>query len=119
VQAIATDHDKIRSVQHPVVWLFIMDNRLHDASWRVFPMMNAEMTVHIRPHLGVDGDGASRFWQRYDAALLRLMHGHTVRFRAETHRFTTLPRMLRADSRQRAAFAFVHSARYWPIQRVQ
>ncbi|WP_288128649.1 pyrimidine 5'-nucleotidase [Thiomonas sp.] len=93
-------------------WLFDMDNTLHDASWRVFPMMNAEMTAYIQRHLGVDRDEAHRirshFWRRYGATLLGLTREHGVRaehFLAETHRFPNLPRMLRADASQRAAIA--------------
>jgi putative hydrolase of the HAD superfamily len=94
------------------VWLFDMDNTLHDASWRVFPLMNAEMTGYIERHLGVSPAEANRirshFWQRYGATLLGLMHEHgvqAVHFLAETHRFPDLPQMLRADASQRAAIA--------------
>ena len=92
------------------VWLFDMDNTLHDASWRVFPMMNAEMTAYIERHLGVDHAEANRirshFWQRYGATLLGLVHEHGVKaehFLEATHRFPHLPQMLRADVNQRAA----------------
>jgi len=64
------------------VWLLDLDNTLHDASWRVFPLMNAEMTAFIERHLGVDRHEANRirahFWQRYGATLLGLMHEHGV-----------------------------------------
>ena len=91
------------------VWLFDMDNTLHDASWRVFPLMNAEMTGYIERHLGVNPVEANRirshYWQRYGATLLGLMHEHGVQpahFLAETHRFPDLPQILRADPSQRA-----------------
>ncbi len=93
-----------------VVWLFDMDDTLHDASWRVFPQMNIEMTQYIVRHLGVDEATAGRlrvdFWRRYGATLLGLVHEHGVRaehFLAETHRFPQLEAMLRADRSERAA----------------
>lgn len=98
-----------REQRNAPVWLFDMDNTLHDASWRVFPQMNAEMTGYIERHLGVSPVEANRirshFWQRYGATLLGLMHEHGVQaahFLAETHRFPDLPHMLRADPSQRA-----------------
>lgn len=101
-----------RDAGHAPAWLFDMDNTLHDASWRVFPRMNVEMTAYIQRHLGVDPAEANRmrshFWRRYGATLLGLMHEHGVKaahFLAETHRFPELPRMLRADPSQRAAIA--------------
>lgn len=94
------------------VWLLDLDNTLHDASWRVFPLMNAEMTAFIERHLGVEREEANRirahFWQRYGATLLGLMHEHDVdaaQFLRETHDFPHLPRMLRCDGSERAALA--------------
>lgn len=94
------------------VWLLDLDNTLHDASWRVFPLMNAEMTAFIERHLGVDREEANRirarFWQRYGATLLGLMQEHGVnaaQFLRETHDFPHLPRMLRCDGSERAALA--------------
>jgi putative hydrolase of the HAD superfamily len=93
-----------------IVWLLDLDNTLHDASWRVFPLMNAEMTAFIERHLGVGRDEANRiraqFWRRYGATLLGLMHEHGVdaaQFLRETHAFPHLPRMLRCDGSERAA----------------
>jgi putative hydrolase of the HAD superfamily len=94
------------------VWLLDLDNTLHDASWRVFPLMNAEMTAFIARHLGVGRDEANRirarFWHRYGATLLGLMHEHGVdaaQFLRETHAFPHLPRMVRCDASERAALA--------------
>lgn len=97
------------------VWLLDLDNTLHDASWRVFPLMNAEMTGFIERELGVDRDQAGRireqFWHRYGATLLGLIHEHGVdarQFLHETHAFPHLPRMLRCDGSERAALARLH-----------
>ncbi len=110
-----------RHVEPPrrTVWLFDMDDTLHDASWRVFPRMNAEMSAYIERHLGVDAaraDGLRQhFWRRYGATLLGLMHEHGVRadhFLAETHRFADLARLLRADASQRAALRRLPGRKY-------
>lgn len=100
------------SARQSVVWLLDLDNTLHDASWRVFPLMNAEMTAFIERHLGVAREEANRirahFWHRYGATLLGLMHEHGVdaaQFLRETHDFPHLPRMLRCDGSERAALA--------------
>jgi putative hydrolase of the HAD superfamily len=100
------------STSAQTVWLLDLDNTLHDASWRVFPLMNAQMTAFIERHLGVAREEANRirahFWQRYGATLLGLMHEHGVdaaQFLRETHDFPHLPRMLRCDGSERAALA--------------
>ncbi len=92
------------------VWLLDLDNTLHDASWRVFPLMNAEMTGFIERELGVDRGEAGRirehFWHRYGATLLGLIHEHGIdprQFLRETHAFPHLARMLRCDGSERAA----------------
>ena len=101
------------------VWLFDMDDTLHDASWQVFPRMNLEMTAYIQRHLQVDAQRADElrrhFWRRYGATLLGLMHEHGVRaehFLEETHRFSDLARLLRADAAQRAALRRLPGRKY-------
>ena len=115
------DDMRPRRVEAPrgTVWLFDMDDTLHDASWRVFPRMNAEMSAYIQRHLGVDAEHADRLrqhlWRRYGATLLGLMHEHGVRaehFLAETHRFADLARLLRADASQRAALRRLPGRKY-------
>lgn len=92
------------------VWIFDLDDTLHDASWKVFPRMSLEMTAYIARHLGVDETAADRlrieFWRRHGATLLGLMREHGVRpghFLAETHRMPDLASLLRADRGQLAA----------------
>ena len=101
------------------VWLFDMDDTLHDASWRVFPRMNQEMSAYIQRHLRVDAERADElrrhFWRRYGATLLGLMHEHGVRaehFLEQTHRFSDLARLLRADAAQRAALRRLPGRKY-------
>lgn len=83
------------------VWLFDLDNTLHDATPHIFPHINRSMREYIERHLGVDESEANRlrqdYWQRYGATLLGLMRHHATdpnHFLRETHHFPELARML-------------------------
>lgn len=83
------------------VWLFDLDNTLHNASPHIFPHLNSAMVTYIRDHLGVDEQVATRirqdYWQRYGATLLGLMRHHGTdprHFLWHTHQFPDLKRML-------------------------
>lgn len=74
------------------VWLFDLDNTLHNASDRVFGALNVAMTRYIERQVGVDTEEASRlrrlYWARYGATLTGLVRHHGVdaaHFLAETH----------------------------------
>jgi putative hydrolase of the HAD superfamily len=76
----------------PKVWLFDLDNTLHDASAAVFRDVNASMTGYIVEHLAVDvaqADALRRgYWLRYGATLLGLVRHHGVEgghFLHQTH----------------------------------
>ena len=55
------------------IWLFDLDNTLHDASQAVFWRLNTSMTDYIERHLGLPRDEADRlrihYWRRYGATL--------------------------------------------------
>lgn len=83
------------------VWLFDLDNTLHDATPHIFPHINRSMREYIERHLGVDEEEATRlrqhYWVRYGATLLGLMRHHgtdPIHFLRETHRFPDLAGML-------------------------
>ena len=91
------------------LWLFDLDNTLHDASHAIFPAINANMNAFIARVLG-DGETAAdaaivnaarlQYWQRYGATLLGMVKHHQVRpadFLREAHRFDDLPAMIRAE----------------------
>lgn len=98
-------HKKIREP----IWLFDLDNTLHDASHAIFPAINLNMNVYIARVLhaaGLPSDSdavnAARiaYWQRYGATLLGMVNHHQVRpedFLREAHRFDDLPTMIRAE----------------------
>ena len=81
------------------VWLFDLDNTLHDANPHIFPHINRSMTAYIGEFLGVDEAEASRirqgYWQRYGATLLGLMRHHGTdprHFLRHTHQIPDLAR---------------------------
>lgn len=83
------------------VWLFDLDNTLHDATPHIFPHINRSMREYIERHLGVDHHEANRirqeYWQRYGATLLGLMRHHQTdpnHFLRATHQFPDLAQML-------------------------
>jgi len=91
------------------VWLFDLDNTLHDAGPHIFPHINHSMREYIERHLGVDESEATRirqhYWSRYGATLTGLVRHHGINphhFLAETHRFADLPRMVVFDRALRA-----------------
>lgn len=86
------------------VWLFDLDNTLHNASPHIFPHINRSMRDYIERHLGVDEHEASRirqdYWLRYGATLLGLMRHHGTdpdHFLQATHQFPDLRRMVVFD----------------------
>jgi putative hydrolase of the HAD superfamily len=86
------------------VWLFDLDNTLHDATAQIFPHINRSMREYIERYLGVDADEATRlrqdYWNRYGATLLGLVRHHDTdpaHFLRHTHRFERLDRMVVSD----------------------
>jgi putative hydrolase of the HAD superfamily len=92
------------------VWLFDLDNTLHDASHAIFPAISANMNTYIARVLD-DGitpvtqervDAARMdYWQRYGATLLGMMRHHAVDaadFLRETHDLKDLRAMMRSET---------------------
>ena len=83
------------------VWIFDLDNTLHDAAVHIFPSMHLQIQDFLKRNFGVDDEGASRmrrdFWQRYGTTMNGLMRHHGTdprRFLAETHVFPELGDMV-------------------------
>jgi len=94
------------------VWLFDLDNTLHDASHASFRELHVAMGEYVAAHLDVDDEEAGRlrerYWLRYGATLLGLVRHHGVRaahFLEETHRLPGLEQRLRTSAHDRAALA--------------
>ena len=79
------------------VWIFDLDNTLHDDRARIFPAMHDQINAFLQRHFGIDEAGANRmrehFWRTYGTTLNGLMRHHGVhprQFLAETHVFPEL-----------------------------
>ena len=91
------------------IWLFDLDNTLHDASHAIFPAIILNMNSYIARVLGDGATPASQaqvdaarmdYWKRYGATLLGLMRHHQVRaadFLRETHALGDLAPMMRYE----------------------
>ena len=55
------------------VWIFDLDNTLHDARAHIFPSMHEQMNAYLQRRFGLDEEGANGmrrvFWQRYGTTL--------------------------------------------------
>jgi putative hydrolase of the HAD superfamily len=83
------------------VWIFDLDNTLHDARARIFPAMHEQINAYLRRYFGVDEAGANeireRFWRTYGTTLNGLMRHHGAdprHFLRETHVFPELAEMV-------------------------
>jgi len=103
---------KPRRSQASSIWLFDLDNTLHDASHAAFGELHVAMGEYVAGHLGIDEEQAARlrehYWLRYGATLLGLVrhHGvHAAHFLEETHRLPGLEERVRTSAHDRAALA--------------
>ena len=101
------------------VWLFDLDNTLHDASGAAFDEMHVAIGDYVVRHLGITTEEADalrqRYWLRYGATLLGLVRHHGVRaahFLEETHRMPGLEARLRGSAPDRAALSRLRGRKY-------
>lgn len=88
-------------IAKPRVWIFDLDNTLHDARPHIFPHINRSMTDYVARLLGLEEAEASTlrdaYWKRYGATLSGLVRHHSVdpeHFLRETHHFPDLGSMV-------------------------
>jgi putative hydrolase of the HAD superfamily len=81
----------------PTIWLFDLDDTLHDAASASMPGIHVAMGEYMQRELCLSADEAhalrSRYWQRYGATLLGLVRHHGVKpahFLHDTHRLPGL-----------------------------
>ncbi len=92
-----------------LVWLFDLDNTLHNASHAIFPAINRNMNALITrvlasqslpSHPEAVNEVRVRYWLRYGATLLGMIRHHGVRaddFLHDAHQFDDLSGMIRAE----------------------
>ena len=90
------------------LWIFDLDNTLHNATPHIFPHINRSMTAYLQQHLQLDEAAANalrvHYWQRYGATLSGLMRHHDTdpeHFLWHTHQFPELERMVLREPRLR------------------
>jgi putative hydrolase of the HAD superfamily len=90
------------------VWIFDLDNTLHDATPHIFPHINRSMTAYLQEHLQLSEEAANAlrvdYWQRYGATLSGLMKHHGTdpdHFLWHTHQFPELSKMVLREPRLR------------------
>ena len=94
------------------VWIFDLDNTLHDALPHIFPSMHAQIGEFVKRAFGVDDARADemrrRFWTLYGTTLKGLMRHHGTdprKYLWETHQFPELADMLVHENAVRHALA--------------
>lgn len=92
------------------VWIFDLDNTLHDARARIFPAMHRQINEYLQRYFGVDEAGADaireKFWRTYGTTLNGLMRHHGAdprHFLRETHVFPELADMVVRENALRHA----------------
>ncbi len=90
------------------VWIFDLDNTLHNATPHIFPHINRSMTAYLQQHLQLDEQAANElrmhYWQRYGATMSGLMRHHGTKpahFLWHTHQFPELHKMVLREPRLR------------------
>jgi len=85
------------------LWLFDLDNTLHDTSHAIFPRIDQGMTHAVAETLGVDIEAANglrrQYWKRYGATVIGLVRHHGVdadQFLRRSHDFDVAP-LIRAE----------------------
>lgn len=67
---------------HERVWLFDLDNTLHDASHAVFEQIDHSMTTAVMRALNIDYPSATqlrqKYWERYGATMIGMHKHHGV-----------------------------------------
>lgn len=98
--------------QPPALWLFDLDNTLHDAAHASFPYINRSMTAYMASHLGLTETAADAlrqdYWRRYGATLRGLVRHHDIDardFLRETHVLPGLEARIRVRRADLAAVA--------------
>jgi putative hydrolase of the HAD superfamily len=96
----------------PLVWLFDLDDTLHDASSAAMAPLRDAMGVYIERELSLTTDEANalrrRYWLRYGATLLGLVRHHGIQsahFLHHTHLLPGLEERIRGHQHDLAALA--------------
>lgn len=77
---------RTQTEQQALVWLFDLDNTLHDSSRAMFNAIDTAMTHAVQDAAGCDPQTANalrlRYWKRYGATVIGMVRHHGVNARA-------------------------------------
>lgn len=96
------------TTQNNKIWIFDLDDTLHDASAHIFPEMHQLMVNYIMDELDLSAENAEKlrmhYWKMYGATLKGLVLHHNIdahHFLRATHHFPDLPNMVVQSERLR------------------
>lgn len=97
------------------VWIFDLDDTLHNASAHIFPHINRSMTEYLMTHLEMSEEEACalrrEYWHKYGATLHGLMRHHGTdphHFLHHTHQFPNLATMVLQARGLRSVIRHLH-----------
>jgi putative hydrolase of the HAD superfamily len=100
------------------IWLFDLDDTLHDAGRAAMPGINAAMGEYVQRELALTPEQADalrrQYWRRYGATLLGLVRHHGVQaahFLHDTHRLPGLEQRVSGHRHDFAAIRRLRGAR--------
>jgi putative hydrolase of the HAD superfamily len=101
------------------VWLFDLDDTLHDASSASLPGLHVSFGEYIQQHLHLSKEESDalrrRYWQRYGATLLGLVKHHAVdaaHFLHHTHLLPGLEQVVRGHAHDLAALRALRGRKF-------
>ena len=108
IDGVSPHHQPLSQRARSVLWIFDLDNTLHNASAHVFPHINRSMTAYLQQHLQLEEPAANdlrmHYWRRYGATLSGMMRHHDTdpdHFLWHTHQFPDLENMVLREPRLR------------------
>ncbi len=97
-----------------MIWVFDLDNTLHDATPYIFPQINRGMTSYLEEHLCLGREEADRlrrhYWARYGATLQGMIRHHGTNpqhFLEQTHDFQDLSALVVRSPGLRSALRMI------------
>jgi putative hydrolase of the HAD superfamily len=108
-----------RTGMHPRLWLFDLDDTLHDAQSASMPHLHVSFGQYIQEHLELTKEESDalrrRYWLRYGATLLGLVRHHGVKpahFLHHTHLLPGLEQRVRGHRADLQALARLRGRKY-------
>ena len=96
-------------------WIFDLDNTLHDAQSKIFPLVNKKMNEYISSYLHISIEDASSlresYWDRYGATLKGLIKHHNIdpiEFLSTTHDLNNFNELVFPENNLKKTLSKIH-----------